>query len=431
MGYDGILWKKLYKELLTAELPFRYSGTIGSNPKSVTHLLLTSAGENWHLFDTIDVVKYNSGVTIHLPTSLLQNKKMKLLSTTQLPINGVPFPDIDHGHWVSWGVINGTSIGYIYVWNWTSNGDFPNPTTPTGVDFKNAIQTLISEHEINGLIIDSRYNTGGQFGEFAEGMKILFNEDQDIFQGYSRKKADDHYSMKEYGGPTGGITRVNTTRYLFDRPIAVLISPFSISCGDFMPLQMKYHPMVRTFGSATNGAFGTIDGFSIAVDWSYNRTISNFKLKYDPDKYLTHLSIPPDEEVWFTKESVAKGEDDIVNAALNWINNLVYGHDLTKSNSYRRPDIDTLKISALVENPNSHQTSSKVYIKNIIGSFIDSVELKKTELSGESEIWSGNYIAPDIEGFFNISLCAKIVVNLKLGLQIILPDLLQPALFTN
>ncbi len=38
-----------------------FNGTIGSNPISEIHLLLTSAGENWHLFDTIDIVKYNSG----------------------------------------------------------------------------------------------------------------------------------------------------------------------------------------------------------------------------------------------------------------------------------------------------------------------------------------------------------------------------------
>ncbi|HKJ80802.1 MAG TPA: S41 family peptidase [Ignavibacteriaceae bacterium] len=416
LGYDGILWKKLYKELLAAELPFRFEGTIGSNAKSIIHLLLTSAGENWHLFDTIDVVKYNNGDTIHSPTTLLQGKKMKLLSTTQLPIAGVPFPDIGHGHWVSWGVINGTNIGYIYVWNWTSNGDFPYPTTPTGTDFRNAIETLINDYEINGLIIDSRYNTGGQFSEFAQGMRILFNQDQDIFKGYSRDKADDHYSMKVYNGPTGGITQVNTTRYLFDRPIAVLISPYSISCGDFMPLQMRYHPMVRTFGYGTNGAFGTVNEINIdgiSTDWLYHRTVSNFKLKDKPEKYLTHLSIPPDEEVWFTKESVAKGEDDVVNASLNWMNNLVYGHDIMLSSISLKPAIDTLKISALVENPNSHQTSSKVYIKNISGSFIDSLALSKVGLSDNSEIWSGNYVAPDSEDFFSLSLSAKDITDSK------------------
>ena len=77
LGYDGILWRNLYRELLAAELPFSFNGTIGSNPESVTYSLLTSAGENWHLFDTIDVIKYKTGDTLHLSTTLMQDKKMQ------------------------------------------------------------------------------------------------------------------------------------------------------------------------------------------------------------------------------------------------------------------------------------------------------------------------------------------------------------------
>ena len=43
LGYDGIPWKTLYKELLADELPLDYNGTISSNPESATYLLLTSA----------------------------------------------------------------------------------------------------------------------------------------------------------------------------------------------------------------------------------------------------------------------------------------------------------------------------------------------------------------------------------------------------
>ena len=412
LGYDGIPWKKLYKELLVDELPF---STIGSNPQSVTHLLLTSAGENWHLFDTIDVVKYKSGDTLHLPTSLLQNKKMKLLTTGQLPVAGVPFPDIDHGHFVSWGVIDGTSIGYIYVWNWTANGDFPYPTTSTGDDFRNAVNTLINRYKINGLIIDSRYNTGGPGGQYENGISTLFNEDQDIYQWFVRGNANDHSSMTQYNFPSD-ITGIHATRHLFDRPIAVLTGPMSASDGDLMPLQMRYHPMVRTFGLGTNGAFGDakeIDISGTSPDWYYRLTYWNGKLKDDPSKYLTHLNILPDEKVWFTMESVVKGEDDVVNAALNWMNNLVYGHSLTKNSSYCHPGTDTLKISALVENPNSHKTSSKVYIKNLAGNFIDSLELNETGVSDSSEIWAGNYLAPDSDDFFSISLSAKDITRSK------------------
>ncbi len=276
LGYDGVPWKKLYKELLADELPLYFTGTICGNPESANHLLLTSAGENWHLFDTIDIVKYNSGDTLHLPTSLLQNKKIKLLTTAQLPIPGVPFPDIDHGHWVSWGVIDGTSIGYIYVWDWTENGDFPYPTTSTGDDFRNAIESFINDYKITGLIIDSRYNTGGWSKEYLKGLNILFNEDLDAIQTYVRDKADDHYSMIQHPMLySGHELQINATRYLFDRPIAVLTGPMSASGGDLMPLEMKYHPMVRTFGLGTNGDFGEVQEINInniSPDWVYRLT---------------------------------------------------------------------------------------------------------------------------------------------------------------
>ncbi|MEJ2613807.1 MAG: T9SS type A sorting domain-containing protein, partial [Ignavibacteriaceae bacterium] len=82
------------------------------------------------------------------------------------------------------------------------------------------------------------------------------------------------------------------------------------------------------------------------------------------------------------------------------------GHDHKLNCSYYRPGVDTIKFSALVENPNSHQTSSQVYIKSLEGSFIDSLKLNKTGLSGKSEVWTGNYLA-DSEDIYSISLSAK------------------------
>ena len=126
---------------------------------------------------------------------------MKLLTTGQLPVPGVPFPDVDHGHWVSWGVIDGTNTGYIYVWNWTANGDESYPTTSTGDDFRSAIENLINDYKITGLIIRSRYNTGGWPTEYLKGLNILFNDDQDTYQDYIRNSATDHYSMTQYNSP--------------------------------------------------------------------------------------------------------------------------------------------------------------------------------------------------------------------------------------
>ncbi len=41
----------------------------------------------------------------------------------------------------------------------------------------------------------------------------------------------------------------------YDEPIAVLTGPGAVSNGDWELLRMGFHPMVRTFGKASNGAF--------------------------------------------------------------------------------------------------------------------------------------------------------------------------------
>ncbi len=84
LGYDGIPWKELYKELLNAQLPLSLNWVWGSNDKSITHCILSSAGLNWHLFDTIDIVKYETGDTLHLSASLLSNQSGTVWGNEQL-----------------------------------------------------------------------------------------------------------------------------------------------------------------------------------------------------------------------------------------------------------------------------------------------------------------------------------------------------------
>ncbi len=131
LGYDGIPWKILYKEILKAQLPFFQVFFYPSNEKSFTHVMLKDAGMNWHLFDTLDVVKYSGGDTSHYPTALLAGQSGNLGGNEQLKIPGVPFPDINwqgvfnfdvynQMNYVSWGIVEDTKIGYIYVYAWAT-----------------------------------------------------------------------------------------------------------------------------------------------------------------------------------------------------------------------------------------------------------------------------------------------------------------------
>lgn len=121
LGYDGMPWKELYNHLWEAQLPV-YAITWGSYDESMTHIMLQSAGLNWHLFDTIDIVKYSTGDTLHLSTSPLRYQSGNIWGNEQLPVAGVPMPNFWIQDYISWGIVEGTQIGYIYVasWHWDS-----------------------------------------------------------------------------------------------------------------------------------------------------------------------------------------------------------------------------------------------------------------------------------------------------------------------
>ncbi len=78
LGYDGGQWKSQYRALLAEELPL--VGTWwGSSPSSYDHSFLASAGMNWHLFDTMDVIDYATGDTLHHPTASMENMERQTI----------------------------------------------------------------------------------------------------------------------------------------------------------------------------------------------------------------------------------------------------------------------------------------------------------------------------------------------------------------
>jgi hypothetical protein len=402
LGYDGRLWKELYKELLQVQFPVSFPLAMACSERAATHQWLGTAGLNWHLFDTIDVVKYATGATVHLPTSLISELMPGIHATEQMPVRGVSFPDVAEKHLVSYGYVEGTKIGYIYVLGW----DLPS----VDADFLKAVNAFMQADSSDGLIIDFRANEGADNPRWNEGFRRLFNQNFNVIKFLQRASTSNHLTMQEASQLDNWINFSDTDNELYDRPIAVLCGPWTASGGDISVQYLRQHPMVRTFGKPTEGAFGVtlfndIAGIS-STDWFTGLTVA---VGYTPPNWnniLNRASIPVDEEIWLTPDGVAKGEDDVVKAALNWMNNLVYGHSLTKNKDYCYPDTDTLKIYALVENPNSHQTLSRIYIRNLADKFVDSLELTKTGLINNSEIWKGNYLIPDSEDFYTLELKA-------------------------
>ncbi len=316
LGYDGTLWKDLYLELFEAELPTTGS-TWGSSEPSFTHSWLGGAGMNWHLFDSMDVVKYSTGDTVRLATNALSGREMSLWASEQLDVPGVPMPNFDSGQLVSWGIIESTSIGYIYGWGWAWNAQ---------EEWYNAVDSLMHHCATSGLIVDFRLNFGGNMYLAYTGLELLFDS-QVLTVGFGRRCNDyDHYAMCAVT-PPGAVAIEGDSSTYYDKPIAVLIGPGAVSSGDQIALALSLHPMAKLFGKPTAAAFNAPALAPTHHDFRFLYALSDAFLATDPTFYLTHSVFPNPidfpmieyEEVWLTRDGVAQALDDVVQAAVAWI----------------------------------------------------------------------------------------------------------------
>jgi hypothetical protein len=406
LGYEGVPWKRLYRQLLDAGVPVSapigapYSWT-GSSPESVTHLFLMSVGLNWGMFDTIDIVKFSTGDTLHFPTGILDTTVQTVWQSDQVPVLGVPMPNAPLvSTAVSWGVVQGTNVGYVYVWDWY--------TATTSQLFHDAIYDLRHNHNVEGLVIDVRMNWGGYIEHANGGLSQLFGFDPSSNMSVAlRTSPSDHMSFSI--SPATWFQFTPSTDP-FDRPIALLIGPGCQSAGDDNAFRMRFHPMVRSFGKPTNGGFHgpTYAGQSFSDAWFYEFPRNVMYSNVSGEGYLIHKGVKPDEEVWLTRDGVAKGQDDVVNRALAWMANLSYAHDIRVDPIAPRKQKDTVRIRATVQNPLNHTLAVKATTVDLAtGKTQDSISLFNDGLHGDGlagdSLWGGLFV-PSTEGVYGVSV---------------------------
>jgi hypothetical protein len=411
LGYDRIPWKRLYKEILAAELPMQCLvsdiRSKGSTPRSWTHGLLNSAGTNWGLFDTIDVVKYATGDTLHFSTALLAGQDWKsLYATDQIPVPGVQLPDMKNNGVLSYGVVQNTSVGYIYVYNWQ---DYIGPFWAL------ALKELLTVKKVTGLIIDSRFNYGGFLVFSSSYLDPLFNFNPVgslRWREARRHDPADHLSFS-YHSPWDSAQTVQPDYY--DMPIAFLTGPYAWSAGDLTAFKMRFHPMSRLFGLPTSGTFPSDQTPTWEPDewhqwgtWAYLFETAQMQSLVNNEGFLIHKGFPLDEEVWLTREGAAKGEDDVVKSALAWIASLAYAHDLKTGRNAVKNTGDSVVVTATVENPEKHTMLVSAIIGDANGMPADSVVLMNDGLHGDGaagdSIWGATLKTPVGEGFFGVSV---------------------------
>jgi hypothetical protein len=404
LGYEGVPWKRLYQQTLDDGVPVSNAwSSPGSSPESRTHEVLSSVGWNWSMFETIDVVKYSTGDTLHLPTAPLLNYTPTLWATDQVPIAGVPMPQGCYlngtGPAVSWGVVQGTNIGYVYVWEWDGELGRPGPVAQL---FHDAIYDLRHNKNVDGLVLDFRTNWGGWYSSANGGFSQLFNFDPTSnMSRASRNSATNHMGFSSLGEVSQ--SKFTPGNDLFDRPIAVLIGPAALSMGDWNSFRMRFHPMARSFGKPTNGAFvgGSYATGTLPDGWSYNVPTNVIYSNVPGEGWLVHKGARPDEEVWLTRDGVAKGEDDVVKRALEWITTLSYALDVkTSANAMSNPN-DSITVTVRIANPGSHTLVVSAIVTTAQGVQVDSLVLMNDGLHGDgaaADSIRGNFIKSPADG---------------------------------
>ncbi|MGE5313467.1 MAG: S41 family peptidase, partial [Acidobacteriota bacterium] len=295
LGYEGVPWKTLVRELLDAEIPM---GSPGCGARSAqTHALMRAVGSNWHLFDSIDVLKYSTRQVQHLPVAPLAALPSEFLfANEQQPIPGIAsaycgfnprslFDPTMPRKPVAFGWLPGTEIGYIQVVvEWQTLADDQFLTAYTALK------------DSKGLIIDMRWNVGG-WSFFNATFAKMFSRRTVTIEDAVRSGSDLFTLVPSGNSDIYAIP--GNAGALYEHPIAVLLGPTCVSMGDLTAQRLRYHPMVRFFGKPPIASIGSSRSFPAPGDWVISYTYADAFHVSRPGEYLNRSEFPIDEPVWF------------------------------------------------------------------------------------------------------------------------------------
>jgi hypothetical protein len=328
LGYNNRNLSELTQEVLDKQLPIE--SPIGSTYYATWHYLISSVASSWNLYDTIDIKKVNGNI-VHFPTSLMVGKYYSCDCYEILPPEGIKFPGINRVLQVrkqmASGVVSGTNTGYVTLFDCLEN---------TGDSLLNRVKYLVEKQNIGSLIIDIRTNFGGTIQTFYKTFAYLNDGDLIRWTSYAeRYHENDRYSMTNYDWYSQYYDIFKTEGAYFNKPIALITGPGAISAGDLMNITFRNHPNLKTFGKPTAAAYGCYIPVDLQSEDYYYASLQggNFYLMSNPGQYLSHLDIPVDFPVWLTPEGVAKGKDDVMEAAIKWINTVTDVPEIAKNDN--------------------------------------------------------------------------------------------------
>lgn len=195
--------------------------------------------------------------------------------------------------------MHSNDIGYIFI-NHLSD--------PIDIDM-----ILNDLSRAQAIVIDLRHNNGGDFTNGEEVAARFCDERRLAFSGQPKDGPgeDDFGDITEYYLEPAGT--------IFDGPVALLTSRYTISAGENLTMYLNILPNVTVFGEATAGAMGERIEKEMPNGWIYS--ITGQIMRASDGISYEGPGLPPDVPFVNRIEDVQNDIDSLFLTAVNHLNN--------------------------------------------------------------------------------------------------------------
>lgn len=197
-------------------------------------------------------------------------------------------------------------VGYVFL---PSMGGFAeSPAQDVAAAAAMADEVVTAFAEAKGLIIDIRFNGGGD-DAIAFEIANRFADEPRLALSVQTRQGNGWTPRRDYFTHPAGPRQ-------FTQPVILMTSEFTLSSAETFTLAMAELPHVTVFGEVTRGGFSTMmyrnlpNGFGFTVPFE-----SVFAA--DGESYEA-VGVTPDVAVEFDPQPFLAGEDPMLDAALAW-----------------------------------------------------------------------------------------------------------------
>jgi hypothetical protein len=216
---------------------------------------------------------------------------------------------------ISWALLPG-GVGYLRLTSFEEYGGSDTPYVTSRDVLAGALDQIFTAQrvaQLRGLVVDVRFNTGG---DDALGLQLAGRLTGSPYVAYRKQPRTDPTNPAVHG-PSRTVTVTPTPGVPhYTGPIDLLTSDLTVSAGEtFVEAMLGRTPATRRIGTATQGVFSDDMSRDLPNGWSF--TLGNEEY-YDPaGRDWEGKGIPPDVTVpVFTPDELRNHRDSALAAAL-------------------------------------------------------------------------------------------------------------------